>query len=111
MARKRTMRLTTRGRRSGQPRTVTIWFVANGPRSVLVQHTTSAPAHWYRNLLRDPAVEIDFGDGPISARAEPISDPTRVRDVLASIRQKYWSARLIQWLGRNATPLAAQISW
>ena len=110
-AAKRTLRLTTRGRRSGAPRTVVIWFVATGPRSILVQHTTSTPAYWYRNLLAHPAVAIDFGAGPIDAQARPIDDPRRVQEVLRLIRRKYWSARFIQWLGRKATPLAAEISW
>jgi deazaflavin-dependent oxidoreductase (nitroreductase family) len=108
----KTVRLTTRGRKSGQPRTVTIWFVPNGPRSVLVQHARGNPAQWYRNLVADPAVSIDFGSGPIAARAQPILEPERVRDVLAQIRRKYrLAAWLIQLLGRRSTPLAAEICW
>jgi deazaflavin-dependent oxidoreductase (nitroreductase family) len=108
---KKTVRLTTRGRSSGQPRTVSIWFVADGPRRILVQHVTSAPANWYRNLLKDPAVSIDFGSGPISARATPITDPQRVQHVLGAVRGKYWSAWLIQLFGRKSPAVAAEISW
>lgn len=111
LGRRKTLRLTTRGRKSGEPRTVTIWFVAAGPRHIEVQHVATAPAQWYRNLLRDPAVQIDFGDGPIAARATPITDPAAIRDVLARIRRKYWTAPLIQWLGRKSTPVAATITW
>lgn len=110
-AAQKTVRLTTRGRTSGAPRPVTIWFVADGPRRILVQHATSAPAHWYRNLLKDPAVTIDFGNGPISARATPITDPQRIQHVLATVRRKYWSAWLIQLFGRKSLALAAEISW
>jgi deazaflavin-dependent oxidoreductase (nitroreductase family) len=110
-AARKIVRLTTRGRKSGAPRTVKIWFVANGPRSILVQHATRAPAHWYRNLLADPGVTVDFGDGPIAARATAITDPRRVRDVLQRVRRKYWSAWLVQLLGRGSTPLAAEITW
>lgn len=109
--RRKTLRLTTRGRKSGQPRTVTIWFVAAGPRRIDVQHVAAKPAQWYRNLLADPAVTIDFGDGPIAAQATPITDPAGIQDVLARIRRKYWSAPLIQWLGRKAKPVAATITW
>lgn len=109
--RRRTVRLTTRGRKSGQPRTVTIWFVTAGPRRIEVQHVAAKPAQWYRNLLADPAVTVDFGDGPIAARGEPITDPAEIRRVLDRIRRKYWTARLIQWLGRKATPVAATIAW
>lgn len=103
--------MTTRGRKSGAPRTVTIWFVADGPRRVLVQHATSAPANWYRNLLADPEVSIDFGGGSIRARATPITAPERIQEVLAFVRRKYWSARLIQLIGRRANPVAAEITW
>jgi deazaflavin-dependent oxidoreductase (nitroreductase family) len=108
---KRMVRLTTRGRKSGAPRTVPIWFVATGPRRILVQHATSAPANWYWNLVADGTVSVDFGDGPIAARATPITDAARVRDVLGQVRKKYWSAWLIQLLGRRATPRAAEITW
>jgi deazaflavin-dependent oxidoreductase (nitroreductase family) len=105
------MRLTTRGRRSGQARTVTVWFVSNGSRSVLVQHAAGSPPQWYRNLLADSAVQVDFGEGPLSARAAPITDPARVHEVLALVRHKYWSAWLIQLIGWRATSVAAEISW
>ena len=108
-ARKKIVQLTTRGRKSGTPRTVKIWFVVAGPRSIFVQHATSAPAQWYRNLLSDPAVQIDFGDGPIAARATPLTDPQQIHAVLRAVRRKYLLAWLIQWLGRKAAPLAAEI--
>jgi len=110
-ARRKSVRLTTRGRKSGQPRTVTIWFVADGERCIAVQHVTSAPAQWYRNLLADPAVSVDFGDAPIAARATPIDDPAAVQDVLARVRAKYWTAWLIRLMARGAMPVAARIEW
>jgi deazaflavin-dependent oxidoreductase (nitroreductase family) len=110
-AARKTVRLTTRGRKTGEPRTVTIWFVADGPRRILVQHATRAQANWYRNLLADPVIVIDFGDGPISARAAPIAARERIQEVLALVRRKYWSARLIQWIGRRSNPVAAEITW
>src|SRR5262245_35219702 len=110
-ARKKTVRLTTRGRSSGQPRTVTIWFVPDGPRRILVQHVTAAPAHWYRNLIKHPDVTIDFGDGPIAARAAAIGEADRIQQVLAAVRRKYWSAWLIQLIGRRQHAVAAEINW
>lgn len=107
----KTVRLTTRGRKSGQPRTVTIWFVSAGPRRIRVQHVAGKPAQWYRNLLHDAAVSIDFGQGPISATAAPIRDPAAIQRVLGEVRAKYWTAPVIQWLGRKASPVAAEITW
>lgn len=106
---RRQIRLTTRGRKSGEPRTVTIWFVAAGETRLFVQHASRAPANWYRNLLREPAVRVDFGDGPLEARAKPILDEAKIRDVLKMVRRKYRLAWLIQLFGRNARPVAAEI--
>jgi deazaflavin-dependent oxidoreductase (nitroreductase family) len=108
---KKTVCLTTRGRTSGRPRPVTIWFVADGPRRILVQHVTSAPANWYRNLLKNSDVSLDFGEGRIDARATPITDPQRIRQVLDTVRRKYWSAWLVQLLGRKDNAVAAEITW
>jgi len=105
------LKLTTRGRKSGVDRTVSIWFVADGPTRILVQHTVGSPAQWYRNLVVNPEVSVDFGSGPISARARPITDAARIQDVLARIRRKYWSAWLIRLIARGATPVAAEIAW
>jgi deazaflavin-dependent oxidoreductase (nitroreductase family) len=111
LARRKTVRLTTRGRKTGEPRTAVIWFVTDGPNRMLVQHAAGAAPNWYRNLVKHPDVTLDFGDGPIAARATPIRDPGRVREVLALIRRKYWAAWVIQLLGRRSTPVAAEISW
>jgi deazaflavin-dependent oxidoreductase (nitroreductase family) len=109
-ARRKTVRLTTVGRRSGQKRTVTIWFVVEGPASILVQHVAKKPANWYRNLAADPTVEIDFGDGPLPARAQILEDRREVDRVVSQIGKKYWSYRLIRLFGGGAdTAVAARI--
>lgn len=108
-SRHRTVRLITRGRKSGQPRSVKLWFVVAGSSSIFVQHASSAPSQWYRNLLAEPSVEVDFGAGPIPARAVAVTEPRKVGEILRLVRRKYFFAKLIQWLGRRATPLAAEI--
>lgn len=111
VANRKTVRLVTRGRKSGKPRAVTIWFATSGPRSILVQHVSRKPAQWYRNLVHDPAVELDFGDGALAARAVPLQDAGEVQRVLAAIRRKHWLlAPLIQLLGSGADPVAAEIT-
>lgn len=106
---KSTVKLTTVGRKSGQPRSVTIWFVVTEPGRVLVQHARDPVAQWYRNLLANPEVQLDFGDGPIAARATPITEPAGIAEVLRLIRKKHWLlGPLIQWRA-SAKPVAAEI--
>ena len=111
VARVRTLDLTTRGRKSGQPRTVKIWFVAAGPNSIYVQHTSPKPADWYRNLVEEPAVTIDFGSGPVAGVALPITEPERIQQVLALVRRKYIAAWLFRLLGWGRSAVAAEISF
>jgi deazaflavin-dependent oxidoreductase (nitroreductase family) len=109
-AKRSTIRLTTKGRKSGQPRTVTIWFVVTGPQQIEVQHVRAPVAQWYKNLVANPAVQVDFGDGPLPARAAPITDAAGIQGVLQRIRDKHpVMGPLVQWLGRKAEPVAARI--
>jgi deazaflavin-dependent oxidoreductase (nitroreductase family) len=110
VARTRIVQLTTRGRKSGQPRTVKIWFVVASPSSIYVQHTNPKPADWYRNLVSDPAVTLDFGSGGISGRATPITDPSKIESVLAMVRRKYLAAWIFKLLGWSRSAVAAEIS-
>jgi deazaflavin-dependent oxidoreductase (nitroreductase family) len=105
-----TVRLTTVGRKSGQKRTVTIWFVVADPQRIYVQHVRGADANWYRNLLKTPSVELDFGDGPLAGHATPISDRDAIRRVLRLVRRKYLAAWLVQLLAIGRRPVAAEIS-
>lgn len=107
---RKTITLTTKGRKSGQPRAVTIWFVVEAPDSILVQHVNGPVAQWYRNIEQDGAVTVDFGDGPLAATAEPIRDSAEIDAVVRRIRAKHWLAgRVIQFLGRNSPRVAARI--
>jgi deazaflavin-dependent oxidoreductase (nitroreductase family) len=109
-ARGKTITLTTIGRKSGERRPVTIWFVVSGPNEILVQHASAPVANWYRNLQKNPEVTVDFGDGPIAGVAEPITDPAEIQKVLQRVRAKHWVAGpLIQFLGRKAEKVAARI--
>lgn len=78
----RFVRLTTRGRRSGQPRLVTVGFVAEADGSILVAAGASDSA-WARNLLAEPDVEVTIGERTYLGRAEALDDrdPRRGRAV------------------------------
>ena len=111
LLRRKTLQLTTVGRRSGEPRTVTIWFVADGPRTILVQHVAAKPAQWYRNLCAEPAVQVDLGEGKLEATAQPIEDRGRISEVMARVGKKYWTYRLIRLFGGSSgEAVAAEIT-
>lgn len=104
-----TVKLTTTGRASGKPRTVTIWFVVADANHVHVQHSSRAPAQWYKNLVKNPEVRLDFGDGPMTGRAVAVSDPSDATRIQKLFRSKYWTFWIFQLLGRGRVPMVATI--
>lgn len=67
----RVARLTTRGRTSGQPRTVAVGYIAEPDGSILVA-ATSPRASWAANLEADPTVIVEIGDRRFTAVAEEL---------------------------------------
>ena len=66
----RVMRIETRGRQSGEPRTATIGFVEAADGSFIVAATPGS--HWGENLLVDPACRATVGDRTFEAVATPL---------------------------------------
>ena len=90
--------LSTTGRRSGQARTVTIWFVRDGER-VYVQSGKEGKTDWYRNVIANPAVTLRFGALRLRGRALAVEDAGEAERVHGLFEQKYLSARVMGWFG------------
>jgi deazaflavin-dependent oxidoreductase (nitroreductase family) len=80
----RTIDITTRGRRSGLPRRIEIWFHQVDGRWYL----TGVPLarSWYANLLADPHLTVHLKHGltaDLPATAQPVDDETRRRVITA----------------------------
>lgn len=90
-------RLTTKGRRTGQPRSVTIWFVAE-PGRVLLTGGETGP-QWSRNLRANPAVELRIGRERLRGRARVVDDPGEGAAIRNRFVSKYLLARISRWFG------------
>ena len=75
--------LTTKGRRTGRPREIEIWFTRDGDRyHVLAEH--GERAQWVRNLRADPAVTVRVGRRTFPARARVLDGARQARAVAAA---------------------------
>jgi deazaflavin-dependent oxidoreductase (nitroreductase family) len=84
--------LTTRGRRSGEPRTTPLIHRADGERWVVVASKGGAPANpaWFENLQADPNATIEVGAEEIPVRASVAEGEERVR--LWTLMSEVWPA-------------------
>jgi proline iminopeptidase len=82
--------LTTKGRTSGEPRTTPLIYEADGDRYVIVASKGGAPEDpgWYRNLAKEPDVELQVWDEVFPARA---------RTAEGEERERLWKLAAVQW--------------
>ena len=91
------MYLTTRGRKTGRPREIEIWFTHHdGHFYVIAEYSTS---NWVKNLQSDPAVQVRVAGQSFSAEARLLqagSDAEIVKNVQALSNTKYgWGDGLV----------------
>ncbi|MEU4425504.1 nitroreductase family deazaflavin-dependent oxidoreductase [Actinoplanes sp. NPDC024001] len=85
-----TMRLTTRGRRSGQPRSVILAYLEDGPNLITLAMngwSDGEPA-WWLNLRADPRARVEL---PGESR------PVRARAAAGAEREAIWA----RWRATN----------
>jgi deazaflavin-dependent oxidoreductase (nitroreductase family) len=81
---RRTLLLTTKGRKSGEPRDVPLIYGKAGDRFVVVASLGGAPDHpsWYKNLRAAPDAEIQVGVDHYHVKA---------RDAEGAEREELWA--------------------
>ncbi len=77
--------LTTRGRKSGQPRTVALRYIRDGDAYIVIGSNwgKSTPPAWYLNVQADPNVQVAIKGNAFHAQA---------RTVRLEERQRLWEA-------------------
>ena len=102
--------LTTRGRRTGIPRTIEIWFGLNGD-TVYMLSGGRDRSNWVRNLQHDPSVTIRISTATYAGRARVVNAGTE-EDALARrlLLVKYTPGEgdLSKW-GKTALPVAVDM--
>lgn len=82
--------LTTRGRTSGKPGTTPLIYENDGDDYVIVASNGGAPDHpgWYRNLVKEPSVEVQV-EGDVF--------PALARTATGDERARLWKLAAQQW--------------
>lgn len=78
--------LTTRGRRSGQPRYAALEFRRHGSKFYVVSMWGEHP-QWYQNLLASPLAALRYGKERHNVRAAMVDDPHEALRVLNLFRK------------------------
>lgn len=86
--------LTTKGRKSGEERTIAIIFKQVGDRYAIIASKGGAPSHpaWYLNAVSDPHVKLQI-------KGEKFDGLARTAE--GAEREELWAASLEQWPNYN----------
>jgi deazaflavin-dependent oxidoreductase (nitroreductase family) len=102
--------LTTRGRRTGEPHRIEIWFVGHDGGAYLL--SDSDRSDWYRNLVADPSVMLEIAGETRRTTAAPVDtdDPANapVRAAMAAKYQPGYADDLDRW---SRTAFLVRIEW
>ena len=102
--------LTTRGRRTGQPHRIEIWFVAHDEGAYLL--SDSDRSDWYRNLVADPSVTLEIAGESRRTTAAPVDpdDPSNaiVRPAMVA---KYQAGDAEDLDGWSRSAWVVRIEW
>lgn len=91
------VQLTVRGRKTGKPYTVPVWFaVSNG--KIYVTSGRGTKASWIKNLRANPHAELRIGTTSLRGTAAWRDDPGVATEILPLFYRKYLLARVLKWL-------------
>ncbi|HKZ08356.1 MAG TPA: nitroreductase family deazaflavin-dependent oxidoreductase [Methylomirabilota bacterium] len=99
--------LTTRGRKTGQPREIEIWFTRFEGRYYLVaEHREKA--QWVQNIRANSHVQVRVDDAHFPAKARVVDarkEPALAREIRARSEKKYgWGDGLVVELDPAGPP-------
>ena len=80
--------ITVTGRVTGRQISVPVWFVADDGKVYLLP-VHGSDSDWYKNTVRNPAMQLTADGASLTATATPITEPAAVTSVVEKFRAKY----------------------
>jgi deazaflavin-dependent oxidoreductase (nitroreductase family) len=89
VASKKLIHLTTKGRKTGKPHTVELWFAADGNK-VYLSHE-GEETDWMKNIKKNDAVTFDIGGKSFHGKARYLEGGTSEAEIAkAALYEKYY---------------------
>jgi hypothetical protein len=95
----REVEITVTGRTSGRQITIPVWFVQDGGRLFLLP-VRGPDADWYKNLVKDQTIRLAVDGAEHTTRVTPLTEPTKVSDIVDRFRAKYGSRDVESYYSR-----------
>ena len=103
--------LTTRGRRTGDPHEIEIWFAAKGS-TVYMLSGGRERSDWVKNILAEPGVRVRIETQEFGGRGRIVEEPSEEEWARSALFDKYnagYGGDLTGW-SRGALPVAVDLT-
>jgi deazaflavin-dependent oxidoreductase (nitroreductase family) len=96
------------GRKSGRTISNPVWFVLDGDKLYLLP-VQGSDTQWYKNVLKDPSIQIEAGGTEADFKAIPVTDAKRVSSVVEKFRAKYGASDVRKYYSKFDVAVLAQM--
>jgi deazaflavin-dependent oxidoreductase (nitroreductase family) len=88
LSRSREINITVTGRKSGRTISIPVWFVSEDNKVYLLP-ISGSDTQWYKNVLKNPSIQIEAGGAKAELKVAPVKDPKQVSSIVEKFRAKY----------------------
>ena len=86
------LQITVTGRKTKKKFSAPVWFVLDGDnKRATIVPVKGADSNWFKNLAKDPSIELAVDDSTISSKASLVRDSNQTKQVIEKLKAKYKS--------------------
>jgi deazaflavin-dependent oxidoreductase (nitroreductase family) len=108
LSRTREINITVTGRKSGRAISIPVWFVSEDNKLYLLP-VSGSDTQWYKNVQKNPSIQIDAGSAKAELKVAPITDPKQVSSVAEKFRAKYGAGEVKKYYSKFDVALLADL--
>ncbi len=95
----RELEITVTGKKTGRSISLPVWFVHEGNKLLLLP-LRGTYTNWFRNIIKTPTMSVAVKGAGTTAKATPVADTNRVKEVVEKFRKKYGAADVKKYYSR-----------
>ena len=108
LSRSREINITVTGRKSGRTISIPVWFVSEDNKLYLLP-VTGSDTQWYKNVLKNPSIQIEASNAKAERKVAPIKDPKQVSSIVEKFRAKYGASDVKKYYSKFDVAVLADL--
>ena len=108
LSRSREINLTVTGRKSGRSISIPVWFVSEDNKLYLLP-VSGSDTQWYKNVLKNPSIQIEAGDAKAERKVAPVKDAKQVSSIVEKFRAKYGASDVKKYYSKFDAAVLANL--